>query len=93
MLCVNRGNEFNRNQMAHFNKCQNVDWMACQTYFIVALSQLTRRRPLPPHLQKWSNSYERYYCAETNEKSIFRILRFLFFELWSIVFTIYSMSP
>ena len=29
-------------------------------------------------------------CAETNEKYIFRFFRFLFFELWSILFTISS---
>ena len=28
--------------------------------------------------------------AESNEKSYFRFFRFLFFELWLIVFTIYG---
>ena len=31
-------------------------------------------------------------CSETNEKSIFQLLLFLFFELWSIVLTIYMVG-
>ena len=31
--------------------------------------------------------------AESNEKSIFRFLKFLFFELWLSVFTIYGDTP
>ena len=29
-------------------------------------------------------------CVETNDKAIFQFMRFLFFELWSILFTIFK---
>ena len=33
------------------------------------------------------------HSAESNEKSCIRFFRFLFFELWLIVFTIYDDAP
>ena len=31
-------------------------------------------------------------CAETNEKLIFRFLRFLFFEIWSILYSTFVVN-
>ena len=33
------------------------------------------------------------HCGETNEKSIFQVLRCLFFELWLILFAIFGDTP
>ena len=58
------------------------------TNFILISAQsqvpICRLQTLPP-LKNGQIYMKDAHCAATNEKSIFRFLRFLFFELWSIV--------
>ena len=62
-----------------------------KTFFFKTMefSQLRICRPPPP--QKWSHLIRKWAQCWTNEKSIFRFLLFLFFELWLLVFIIYGL--
>ena len=59
----------------------------------LGLVSITDMQTSPPPTPPFINGHKFMkdaQCAETNEKSIFRFLRFLFFELWLISFTIFQ---
>ena len=49
--------------------------------------------PSPPPLRSGHIHMKDAHSAESNEKSYFRYFRFLFFQLWLIVFTINGDTP
>ena len=61
-------------------------WAAMGFMGLRAMSQVRICRPIIP-LSFAPIFMKEAHSAESNEKSIFRFLQFLFFQLWLIVFT------
>ena len=59
----------------------------------LALYQVRTCSPPLPLLKTGANFMKDALSAESNEKSYIRFFRFLDFELWLIVFTIYGDAP
>ena len=57
-------------------------------YDKLGYSLLTICRPLSPSLQKWSCWNKRWAMCWNLYKTTFRFLQFLFFEIWSILYSI-----